>query len=131
MGKVYRITTLGFEEKELAALKRILILSLKRDRAYKISENGSGRPDLILVNADVEAALAKVDRCVKDKDLVVYATRNPAGHEFPNILKLDKLYQQNQKLHNKKYRKHINKFKCIFITNKLIVNQITSYIQCK
>ncbi len=88
MGKVYRITTLGFEEKELAALKRILILSLKRDRAYKISENGSGSPDLILVNADVEAALAKVDQCVKDKDSVVYASRNPAGHEFPNILKL-------------------------------------------
>ncbi len=88
MSATYNIATLGFSESEVAALNRILFLSLKRQRVYKIAEAGNTGPDLIVVNADIEEAVAKVETRVKDKSVVVYASKTPANLNFPNTLRL-------------------------------------------
>ena len=88
MSSDYYISTIGLAEKDVAALNRILVLSLKRERVYSIEKRAHDRADIIIVNADIEMAIAKVKQVARKAQSIVYATSFPDLKNFPDMIKL-------------------------------------------
>ncbi len=88
MGSNYSVATIGLEDKDISALNRILVLSQRRKRIYSISNEAPNRADIIIVNADLEIAVAKTIQLARGSQPIIYATSNPAGYDAPNKIKL-------------------------------------------